>query len=98
MFNSTVSKCYTYTHCWYHWRPPFSDNNTSSTTSPLLSDTDDLFPPFIGQLLTVEVALAFLISLTAMENHCIKISMFRKSRVWPLLVLPKDPNGLSMQK
>ena len=31
--------------------------------SPLLSDTDNLFPSFIGQLLMMEVVLAFLIFL-----------------------------------
>jgi hypothetical protein len=52
-----------------------------STTSPLLSDTENLFPSFIGQLLMMEVAFAFLISFMAMENHCMKISMFLKSPV-----------------
>ena len=87
-----------HTHCWYHWRPPFSDNNTSSTTSPLLSDTYNLFPPFIGQLLTMEVVLALLISLLGDGGPYMKISMILKNRVRPLPVLPKDPNSLSMQK
>jgi hypothetical protein len=44
-----------------------------------LADTDELFPPVIGQLLMMEVALALHISHMAMENHCMKISMFLKS-------------------
>jgi phosphohistidine phosphatase SixA len=60
-------------------RPPFSNNNTSSTKSPLLSDTYDLFHSFIiGHLPMMEVALALLISLMAMENHCMKISIFSR--------------------